>query len=91
MDLVIPENEWAQKERDIRDHEVDIFVMGDDWTGKFNELQELCQVVYLPRTEGVSSTEIKQMLRVLDPKHLEEMQDALSSMGRLLSHYRDLT
>ncbi len=91
VDLVIPENDWAQKERDIREHDVDVFVMGDDWTGKFDELQELCRVVYLPRTEGVSSTDIKQMLRVLDPQHLEEMQSALSVMGRLLSHYRDLT
>lgn len=90
VDLVIPENEWAQKERDIREHGVDLFVMGDDWTGKFDELAALCEVRYLPRTEGVSSTDIKQMLRALDPKHLEEMQDALSVMSRLLSHYRDL-
>lgn len=91
VDLVIPETAWEQKARDIKEHDVDIFAIGEDWTGKFDELKELCEVVYLPRTDGISSTEIKQMLRVLDPQHITEMQDALSVMSRLLEHYRDLT
>ncbi|KRC66203.1 hypothetical protein ASE12_16440 [Aeromicrobium sp. Root236] len=91
VDLVIPETSWEQKARDIKEHDVDIFAIGEDWTGKFDELKELCEVVYLPRTDGISSTEIKQMLRVLDPKHITEMQDALAVMSRLLEHYRDLT
>ena len=91
VDLVIPETSWEQKARDIKEHDVDIFAIGEDWAGKFDELKELCEVVYLPRTDGISSTEIKQMLRVLDPQHITEMQDALSVMSRLLEHYRDLT
>ena len=91
VDLVIPETSWEQKARDIKEHDVDIFAIGEDWAGKFDDLQELCEVVYLPRTDGISSTEIKQMLRVLDPQHITEMQDALSVMSRLLEHYRDLT
>jgi len=91
VDLVIPERSWEQKEQDIREHGVDLFVMGDDWAGKFDHLTELCEVRYLPRTEGVSSTGLKQMLRALDPSHLEEMQDALDTLRRLLSHYGDLT
>jgi len=91
VDLVIPETSWEQKARDIKEHDVDIFAIGEDWTGKFDELKELCEVVYLPRTDGISSTEIKQMLRVLDPKHITEMQEALAVMSRLLEHYRDLT
>lgn len=91
VDLVIPETSWEQKASDIKEHDVDIFAIGEDWTGKFDELKELCEVVYLPRTDGISSTEIKQMLRVLDPQHITEMQDALSVMSRLLEHYRDLT
>jgi glycerol-3-phosphate cytidylyltransferase len=91
VDLVIPETSWEQKATDIVEHGVDVFAIGDDWTGKFDELKELCEVVYLPRTDGISSTEIKQMLRVLDPQHITEMQDALSVMSRLLEHYRDLT
>lgn len=91
VDLVIPETSWEQKASDIKEHDVDIFAIGEDWTGKFDDLKELCDVVYLPRTDGISSTEIKQMLRVLDPQHITEMQDALSVMSRLLEHYRDLT
>lgn len=91
VDLVIPEESWEQKVSDIKEHDVDVFAIGDDWTGKFDDLKELCEVVYLSRTDGISSTEIKQMLQVLDPAHITEMQDALSVMSRLLEHYRDLT
>lgn len=91
VDLVIPETSWEQKISDIAEHGVDIFAIGDDWRGKFDELQDQCEVVYLPRTDGISSTQIKQMLRVLDPSHINEMQEALAVMSRLLEHYRDLT
>ena len=56
VDLVIPENNWDQKINDIKEYHADIFVMGDDWEGKFDELKEYCEVVYLPRTEGISTT-----------------------------------
>ena len=59
VDEVILEESWDQKVRDVIDNEIDIFVMGEDWKGKFDFLKEYCEVVYLPRTEGVSSTEIK--------------------------------
>ena len=62
VDLVIPENEWGQKERDIREYHADVFVMGDDWAGKFDELKDCCEVVYLPRTDGISTTMIKHDL-----------------------------
>lgn len=63
VDLAIPEHGWAQKPDDIRRHGAHAFVMGDDWQGRFDELQALCEVVYLPRTEGVSSSELKQHIR----------------------------
>ncbi len=63
VDEVILEENWEQKAKDIQDHDVDVFVMGDDWTGKFDHLKELCEVVYLPRTEGISTTEMKQKIR----------------------------
>lgn len=59
VDEVIPEQEWGQKVEDIQSHDIDIFVMGSDWEGKFNELSEYCDVIYLPRTEGISTTKIK--------------------------------
>lgn len=65
VDLVIPENNWEQKRDDIRKYEADIFVMGDDWQGKFDDLKDIAEVVYLPRTEGISTTKIKQDLEKL--------------------------
>lgn len=59
VDEVILESCWEQKIDDVKTHDVDIFVMGDDWTGKFDYLKEYCEVKYLPRTEGVSTTEIR--------------------------------
>lgn len=63
VDEVIPENDWQQKISDVKNHNIDIFVMGDDWKGKFDYLEEYCEVVYLPRTEGISTTEIKESLK----------------------------
>lgn len=62
VDLVIPENDWEQKPQDILQYKADIFVMGSDWQGKFDELRKICDVIYLPRTNGVSSTETKSYL-----------------------------
>ncbi len=60
VDEVIPENSWDQKVRDVAEHNIDVFVMGDDWEGKFDFLKDQCEVIYLPRTEGISTTQIKK-------------------------------
>lgn len=62
VDEVLPEYTWEQKIQDVVDNDVDIFVMGDDWEGKFDFLKDYCQVVYLPRTDGISTTKIKEDL-----------------------------
>lgn len=62
VDLVIPEDGWDQKASDIKEFKVDTFVMGDDWKGHFDDLKELCEVVYLERTPEISTTQIKQDL-----------------------------
>lgn len=59
---VIPENNWDQKVTDIQGNNIDIFVMGDDWEGKFDELKVFCEVIYLPRTKGISSTKLRSIL-----------------------------
>lgn len=59
VDEVIAEERWDQKAEDIRRWRADALVMGSDWSGRFDEFKSLCEVVYLPRTEGVSSTEVK--------------------------------
>lgn len=63
VDKVIPEISWEQKKDDILTYRVDTFVMGNDWKGKFDALRSFCEVVYLPRTDGISSTLIKDNLR----------------------------
>ncbi|MBO0991481.1 glycerol-3-phosphate cytidylyltransferase [Bacillus sp. SD088] len=62
VDEVIPEHTWEQKTTDVLNHDIDVFVMGDDWTGKFDFLKEHCEVIYLPRTVGISTTKIKEDL-----------------------------
>lgn len=62
VDLVIPEENWNQKKTDIGKYNIDVFVMGDDWEGKFDFLKDQCQVVYLPRTPEISTTKIKSEL-----------------------------
>ncbi|MFY9209958.1 MAG: glycerol-3-phosphate cytidylyltransferase [Aestuariivita sp.] len=65
VDQVIPEKTWEQKREDVVAHEVDLFAMGDDWAGKFDELRDLCDVLYLPRTENVSTTELKELIQTM--------------------------
>ena len=67
VDLAIAEQAWGQKAGDIVHYGCDAFVMGSDWEGRFDELGALCEVVYLPRTEGVSSTELKQAVKAAVP------------------------
>ena len=63
VDLVIPEVSWDQKLTDVHEYDIDIFVMGDDWRGKFDFLKdEGVEVVYLPRTPEISTTRIKNYL-----------------------------
>ena len=62
VDEVIPEDNWEQKKTDVAKYGVDVFVMGDDWKGKFDFLKDQCEVVYLPRTAGISSSQLKAEL-----------------------------
>ncbi|HIZ45510.1 MAG TPA: glycerol-3-phosphate cytidylyltransferase [Candidatus Olsenella pullistercoris] len=64
VDLVIPEESWEQKANDVREYHIDTVVMGSDWEGseRFEYLKDLCEVVYLPRTPEISTTQIKNDL-----------------------------
>ncbi len=63
VDLVIPVESWEQKVEDVKEFKVDVFVIGDDWEGKFDFLKDQCEVVYLPRTPEISTTQIKENLK----------------------------
>ncbi len=62
VDEVIPETHWEQKVKDVKNLDIDIFVIGDDWKGEFDFLKEHCEVIYLSRTEGISTSKIKEEL-----------------------------
>lgn len=65
VDQVIPERTWDQKREDVTRYDVDLFAMGDDWAGKFDFLGDLCDVLYLPRTENISTTELKALIQTM--------------------------
>ena len=69
VDLVIPEENWEQKINDVKEYKADVVVMGSDWAGsdRFNYLTDYCEVVYLDRTEGISTTKIKEELELQEP------------------------
>lgn len=60
VDLVIPETCWEQKREDVQFYKIDVFVIGNDWEGKFDFLKEYCEVVYLPKTPEISSTMLRK-------------------------------
>ena len=76
VDLVIPENNWEQKVQDIKDYKIDVVVMGSEWadSDKFDYLKEYCDVVFLERTPGVSTTQIKNDL---------QLQEAVSGVDQV--------
>ena len=66
IDEVFAEESLDKKSEYIKRYSADILVMGDDWKGKFDHFQTLCEVVYLPRTKNISTTEIIQTIRDID-------------------------
>lgn len=65
VDEVFFEHSLEEKGQYIKEHNADLLVMGDDWAGKFDEFKSLCDVVYLPRTEGISTTQLLAEIRAI--------------------------
>lgn len=87
VDLAIPEESWDQKPSDIQRYGVSVFGMGGDWEGKFDDLGTLCEVVYLPRTAHISSTQLKQAMRVLGKGQLEDLRQALGLLSSIVDQF----
>jgi glycerol-3-phosphate cytidylyltransferase len=83
VDKVIPEESWEQKVRDLKELHVDLFVIGNDWQGKFDFLKEFCEVLYLERTEGVSTTMLKDSLSAIKKISRVDLINALDILERL--------
>ncbi|MGI9887681.1 glycerol-3-phosphate cytidylyltransferase [Vibrio chagasii] len=77
VDEVFPENDWEQKIHDIKKFDADVFAMGDDWKGEFDFLEDICDVVYLKRTEDISTTKIKNKLSTLKSAELDKIESSL--------------
>lgn len=71
VDEVIREDSWEQKRDDISHHDIDVLVMGDDWAGRFDDLRDCCEVTYIPRTDGISTSMVKAKLFVTGESNLE--------------------
>lgn len=84
VDRVIPEESWDQKVSDIKKYNVSIFGMGNDWVGRFDELKPYCEVVYLPRTDGISSTQLKKTLSAIDQIHVDDLKKALDLIASIV-------
>jgi glycerol-3-phosphate cytidylyltransferase len=84
VDMAIPEENWAQKREDIEKYNVDAFGIGEDWRGKFDDLEDKVEVVYLPRTNGISTTEMKRVLSAFDERHVEELKRTLDSLSQIV-------
>ena len=76
VDHVIPEHSWKQKATDIEVHAIAVFGMGSDWAGRFDCLADLCHVVYLPRTERISTTSLKQAITIRTPSLVQQIDAA---------------
>jgi glycerol-3-phosphate cytidylyltransferase len=81
---VIPEESWDQKRRDIVENGIDLFVMGDDWVGKFDELGDVCEVMYLPRTSGISSTMLRDAVHLISSDEIDRVLGMLKSVAEVL-------
>jgi glycerol-3-phosphate cytidylyltransferase len=86
VDLVIKEDSWDQKVDDIKLYNVDIFGIGSDWEGKFDYLNHLCEVIYLPRTAGISSTILKSG-SLLQDNSLNSLKQAQSIIETIIKGY----
>lgn len=85
VDEVIAERSWEQKIEDIKAHNVSVFAIGDDWAGQFDHLKAHCEVAYLSRTEGISSTQLKDTLSIDKETLVENINDIASLLDRIKS------
>lgn len=87
VDLAIPEESWEQKADDVKKYGVSVFGMGHDWEGHFDFLTEFCEVVYLPRTDGISSSALKKTLQALDKTHIDDLKKALDLISSIVERF----
>ncbi|MGR5207170.1 glycerol-3-phosphate cytidylyltransferase [Vibrio alfacsensis] len=88
VDLVIPESSWEQKRNDVIQHNIDVFAMGDDWQGKFDDLSELCEVKYLSRTQNISTTDVRKAIISNKLSHIDDVIEVMEETANLIKNLR---
>ena len=84
VDHVFPEENWEQKRQDIIREKADIFAIGDDWIGKFDDLKDIVNVLYLPRTQNISTTDIKAVMSQIEENNKLEIKNVCSHLNELI-------
>ena len=84
VDDVFQENTWEQKREDIIREKAEMFAIGDDWAGKFDDLDDIVKVLYLPRTKDISTTELKTVIREINAEKLHEAKNVADHLVDLL-------
>lgn len=84
VDEAIPEKNWEQKRLDIAKYDVDVFGIGEDWRGKFDDLSDSVEVIYLARTTGISTTEMKRVLSAFDEQQVAKLKNTLDSLSQIV-------
>ncbi|AEP31213.1 adenylyltransferase/cytidyltransferase family protein [Brumicola nitratireducens] len=84
VDDVFEENSWEQKRHDLARERADIFAIGDDWAGKFDDLEDIVKVIYLPRTKDISTTELKTVLSYLNKEKLSELTNLVENLSSMV-------
>lgn len=85
VDEVFEENTWEQKRQDLLREQAAIFAIGDDWAGKFDDLQDIVEVFYLPRTKDISTTELKTVIHQINEEKLREIRNVASHLNGLIN------
>ena len=80
VDDVFEEHSWEQKREDLIREKADVFAIGDDWAGKFDDLEDLVNVIYLPRTKDISTTDLKTVLSQLNEEKVSELKNVIANL-----------
>lgn len=85
VDAVFEEHCWEQKREDLIREKATIFAIGDDWSGKFDELGDIVEVLYLPRTKDVSTTDLRTVIGELENDKIREIHNVAARLLELTS------
>ncbi|RXE46001.1 adenylyltransferase/cytidyltransferase family protein [Chromohalobacter israelensis] len=84
VDEVIPEESWEQKINDIKNLGISIFAMGDDWNGTFDHLAKHTELVYIPRTENISTSEVRTVVSKLEEEKIKNLKHTIAKASKIL-------